>query len=178
MIRCFFSSLVCVFALSVLAHPALAEERVFSEFRVDLPAGWDGSERTGISSRDKNEYMLFLGKKDAQEENYVAYLSLYLLPNKPGKDAEQSARTLASQQAEASEPVAEGPFWVFTGNPRDTILKGQAKTLVAANAEDLLIIIVKDPAAQGAESILQSLKPEGQRSAKLLGHVKPTPNAK
>ncbi|MBO4335347.1 MAG: protoporphyrinogen oxidase [Desulfovibrio sp.] len=163
-----FCSFLLVLALLALTNQAIAKERVFSEFSLDLPQDWDGSERTGISSRDQNEYMLFLGKKDAEEENYVAYLSIYLLPNKPGKDAEQSARALASQQAEASEPVEEGPFWVFTGNPRDTILKGQAKTLVTANKDDLLIIIVKDPASQGAEGILKSLKATDERSARLL----------
>lgn len=178
MIRSLFFCFLLFLPLMLSLPEASAQERTFSQFRVDLPEGWDGSERTGISSRDSNEYMLFLDKKDAQEENYLAYLSIYLLPNKPGKNAEQSAKTLASQQADATEPVAQGPFWVFTGNPRDKILKGQAQTLVAANAEDLLIIIVKDPANQGAQAILQSLVPAGERTKKLLGQSETTPESR
>lgn len=146
----------------------LAAQRDFSEFSLDLPEGWDGDERSGFTSGDRNEYMLVLGKKDPEGDHYLAHISLFFLPNKPGKTALESAKTLAQSQAEATEPTQEGVFWVFTGDPRDNVLKGRGKTRVAANEESLLIIIVKDPGQTGADSILDSLTPRSERAKKLL----------
>ncbi|MCR4666012.1 MAG: protoporphyrinogen oxidase [Desulfovibrio sp.] len=150
------------------ATVCVAGERNFLEFSVTLPDGWDGSERSAFISNDKREYMLVLGLKNEKEDAYRALISIYLLPNKPGKNAHDSAIALAEQQANASEPREEGPFWVFTGNPRDNILKGMAQTFVAANASDLFIIIVKDPEKIGATDIIRTLRPRTERSTALL----------
>ncbi|MBQ7608221.1 MAG: protoporphyrinogen oxidase [Desulfovibrionaceae bacterium] len=158
-----------VFLVSVLATPnAFAKEQIFQEFSCDLPEGWDGTERVGFLTRDREEYMLTLGLKDEAEENYLAFISLYLLPNKPGKNSEDSAKALAKEQADASEPVQKGPYWVFTGNPRDKTLPGLATTYVTSNKDSLLIIIAKDPSMRGADKIIQSVRPQSTRAKALL----------
>ncbi|MBO4369419.1 MAG: hypothetical protein J5803_04905, partial [Desulfovibrio sp.] len=88
----------CIIFLSLLSV-SVASERTFSEFSITLPEGWDGQERSGFISQNRDEYMLVLGKKDPKEEHYLAHISLFLLPNKPGKDAHESAKVLAAQQA-------------------------------------------------------------------------------
>lgn len=160
--------LLLVFLLFGSVQPVCAEPTTFQEFSVDLPKGWDGEEKMGFSSGDRNEYMLILGKKDQEGERYLATIAIYLLPNKPGKDAHESAKLLAASQADASEPVQEGAFWVFTGDPRDNILKGIAQTKVAADKDNLLIIISKDHTENEAPKILQSLKPATSRTKTLL----------
>ena len=164
------SLLLPFFLFSFLpASPALASERTFTEFALDLPEGWDGSDRAGFISKDRNEYMLVVGKKDEANEQYLAHISLFLLPNKPGKNAHDSAQVLAEQQADASELRERGLFWTFTGNPRDNVLKGMATTYVAASPETLCIIIVKDPSQINAVDILESLRPVSDRAKALFG---------
>ena len=165
-------SFFCVFFLTALfflfPNTLQAEVREFREFRITLPEGWDGGEKSGFSSGDRNEYMLVLGKKDSAGERYLAHITLFFLPNKPGKDAHESAKTLAKSQADSTEPVKDGLFWVFTGDPRDNILKGKGTTRVAADRENLLIIIIKDPENTHAEDILKTLTPLSERAKKLL----------
>ncbi len=163
----FFLLLLCILSAAV-PHNVLAEELAFEEFFCNLPDGWDGNERVGFISRDREEYMLTFVLKDSLEENYLAFISLYLLPNKPGKNSEESALALAREQADASKPVRSGPYWVFTGNPRDKTLPGMATTYVASNAKSLLIIIVKDPGKHHADDIIKTLRPRSERARALL----------
>lgn len=159
--------LLCLFFAQISL--AQAEVKDFGEFSLDLPAGWDGSERQGFASKDRNEYMLTLGLKDETKEHYLAYISLYLLPNKRGLKGQDWAKDLAEKQAESTSPTQEGAFWIFSGDPRDKILKGRAKTHVTANTDHVLIIIVKDPGGNHAEEILATLTPKSKRAQRLLG---------
>lgn len=152
-----------------LAMPAQARQTQFGQFAVDLPEGWEGEEQTGFISDNPEEYMLTLGLKDAGGDKFVAQISIYLLPNKPGKNAEQAARTLAEAQGEPTEPEQRGNFWQFAGEPRSNMLKGRAVTMVNANKERLLIIIAQDPQGAGAEKIVTSLKGLTPRAQALLG---------
>ena len=160
--------LLLLFLLLGSVQNIQAEPINFQEFGFDLPKGWDGEEKMGFSSGDRNEYMLILGKKDAEGERYLATISIYLLPNKPGKDAKTSAKLLAANQGDATEPVQEGVFWVFTGDPRDNVLKGIAQTKVAATKDYLLIIISKDHTENEAPKILESMKPLTERSQSIF----------
>lgn len=146
-----------------------AETREFSQFSVQLPAGWDGDEQTGFISDNPEEYQLTLGKKDEEGERFLAQVSIFLLPNKPGANARDAASTLAEAQGESTEPVKEGNFWTFTGEPRSRTVKGMAKTLVSTTPENLLIIIAQDPLQLGSDTILKSLKGMTPRAKTLLG---------
>lgn len=146
-------------------------ERGFSRLAARLPPGWDGEERSGFSSGNPEEYMLILGMRDETQERFVAQVSIYLLPNAPGADAETFARRMAGLQADASEPRAEGRFQVFEGEPRQSgpAPKGRATSMVSATPGHLLIIIVQDPEARGADAIVQSLRGLTPETRELLG---------
>lgn len=168
------SARLCLFFLFAflpvsLAAQAADSERSFSQFIVTLPPGWDGDEQSGFVSDDSEEYALTLGKKDAEGDSFVAQVTIYLLPNKPGADAKSAAEKLTEAQGDATKPVKEGNFWVFSGEPRSRAVKGMAKTLVNADKDDLLIIIAQDPQHQGAEQILASLKGNTPKAKKMLG---------
>lgn len=141
--------------------------RHFSHFSMILPEGWDGDEQTGFISDNPAEYQLTLGL--VRDNNFVAQVSIFLLPNKPGATAEKAAHQLAEAQGNASEPVQEGDFWVFSGEPRTKALKGMAKTLVNTSPDSMLIIIAQDPEDLGSAEILQSLRGETPLAASLLG---------
>lgn len=164
----------CSLALSCLlilclAAPAQGRYKEFGQFAVDLPPGWDGDEQTGFISDNPEEYMLILGRKDADMDKFTAQISIYLLPNKPGKNAEQSAQILAESQGEATEPAQRGNFWQFEGEPRGNVLKGRALTMVNANKERLLIIIAQDPERGEAAEIVASLRGSTPKARELLG---------
>lgn len=152
-----------------LVLPAAAEHRSFKHFSLYMPEGWDGDEQTGFVGDDPNTYLLTLGKKDEEEDAFIAQVSVFLLPNKPGVDAETAARRMAEDQADAGEPVKEGNFWVFSGEPRSRAMKGMAKTLVNASPEWLLIIIAQDPFDEGAGKVIASLRGETDEAIKMLG---------
>ena len=148
---------------------ALAKEQTFSEFAVDLPDGWSGDEKSGFSSGDKAEYMLVLGKMDSSGDAYVAQVSAFVLPNKNKVEAQSFAKQMADKQADATEPRREGPYWIFTGDPRDNVVKGMGTTRVAADDACILIVISKDPSgANGADAIAAGLKPLSERTRALL----------
>lgn len=156
--------LLCLFPLH--AH---AGEAQFSQFSMLLPEGWDGEEQTGFISDNPEEYTLTLGKKDAAGDKFLAQLTIYLLPNKPGTNAETAAKTLAEAQVDTTPPRQNGNFWQFTGEPRTRTIRGMATTMVNATPENLLIIIAQDPEQLGSEQILSTLKGETDRARKLLG---------
>ena len=160
--------ILTVLFLCLFATVIYAEERTFQEFSFNLLDGWDGSERIGFSTQDRNEYMLILGKKDEAGESYLATINIFFLPNKPNKNAHDSAISLAEHQAEPSEISQEGVFYTFTGDPRDNILKGRAKTYVAANKDNLLIIIIKDPLGNDAQTVFKSMQPISNRAKEIL----------
>lgn len=146
-----------------------ASEREFSQFFVKLPQGWDGDEQSGFISDNPGEYALTLGKKDEAGDSFIAQVTIYLLPNKPGATAEAAAKTLTEAQEDATEPVKEGVFWVFNGEPRSRAVKGVAKTMVNADKEQLLIIIAQDPLGQGADQLISSLRGKTPEAKKMLG---------
>ncbi len=152
---------------------AMAEEteqrRDFTHFSLILPPGWDGEEQKAFITDDPGEYLLVLGKKDSRGERFLAQVSIYLLPNRPGAAAEEAALTLAQAQADASAPLKEGNLWSFTGEPRSNVVKGRAKTLVNTDKDKMLIIIAQDPEKLGAETILDSLQGNSGKARELLG---------
>lgn len=141
----------------------------FGQFAVELPPGWEGDEQTGFISDNPEEYMLILGRKDAEGDKFIAQISIYLLPNKPGATPEQAARTLADAQGEPTEPVLRGNLWQFEGEPRSNVIKARAVTMVNANKERMLIIIVQDPEKLGAEKIVENMKAVTPKAKELLG---------
>ena len=147
---------------------ALATTAEFSEFALELPQGWEASEHSGFITKDRNEYMLIISKKDQEEQKYLAHISIYLLPNKEHKSSEQWATDLCAMQAETTQPVQAGQFWFFTGNPRDNVLKGRGTTIVTSDPTTLAIIIVKDPSDLKAKEILPSLRPISKRAQDLF----------
>lgn len=152
---------------SVLAEEA--EERRFEEFIVDLPKGWSGEERKNFLGKDSAGYMLVLGVLDESQEKFLAQASVYLLPNIKREMARDFAAKMAGAQGDASEIGAEGNFWVFTGEPRTQAVEGRATTMVAANPENLLIIIYQDPQKMGAAEVVKSLRGANKKTRKLLG---------
>lgn len=149
---------------------AVAQDlREFTHFSLLLPEGWDGEEQTGFISDLPEEYLLTLGKKDAEGEKYLAQISIYLLPNKPGASPQEAAQKLAEAQGDPDEPRKEGLMWSFSGEPRTNVVKGRAKTYVNTDNERMLIIIAQDPQGQGAESIVESLKARNPEAKALLG---------
>lgn len=141
----------------------------FAHFAVDLPAEWDGDEQTGFISDKPDEYALTLGRKDEKGDNFVAQISIYLLPNKPGANSRDAARKLAEAQGEATEPVQNGNMWQFTGEPRSNTVKGMATTMVNTTPERMLIIIAQDPQNLGSEDIVKSLTGVSPQAREMLG---------
>lgn len=165
-------ALMLVFA----AHVAFAGEnddggarRTFAHFNVNLPPGWDGDEQKGFISDNPDEYLLTLGKKDTEGDRFVAQVSIFLLPNKPGVNGEEAASRLAAEQGNSTKPVQEGPFWVFEGEPRSRTISGRGVTRVATNPQWMLIIIAQDPAGEDAAEIIRSLAPTSEIGRQLLG---------
>lgn len=163
-----------IFLLFLFSPPvAYAQEansfRDFTHFTVLLPPGWEGEEQKGFISDDPGEYLLVLGRKDEEGEKFLAQISIYLLPNKPGATPEKAAQTLAEAQGDASVPVKEGNMWSFTGEPRTNVIKGAAKTLVNTDKDRMLIIIAQDPENLGSEAILHSLTGKSGEAKSLLG---------
>ena len=144
-------------------------ERAFSRFAAQLPPGWDGEERSGFSSGDREEYMLVLGVQDAAAERFLAQVSVFALPNTKGSGAEDFARRMAELQGDATPPREEGRFWVFSGEPRTQALRGRATTMVTATPERLLIIIVQDPEGLGGAEVAASLRGLTPEMRDLLG---------
>lgn len=161
--------IICA-SLFLATGAPLADEsgrREFSQFSVILPAGWDGDEQSGFISDNPEEYLLTLGR--TRDDNFVAQVSIFLLPNKPGASAEKAARQLAEAQGDASEPAKKDNFWIFTGEPRTKAMKGIATTMVNATPEHLLIIIAQDPENLGSQELLQSLRGQTPLATSLLG---------
>lgn len=170
------STLIYAFCLFlILLAPAVMAENSgirhmdFARFGADLPPEWDGDEQTGFISDNPEEYALTLGRKDEKGDNFIAQISIYLLPNKPGATAEAAARTLAEAQGDTSEPVRNGSFWQFTGEPRSRTIKGMATTMVNTTPERMLIIIAQDPQNLGAAEIVKSLTGLTPEARELLG---------
>lgn len=170
MSRAILGLILFFFCIPTVGFAVDAIHRAFSQFSVDLPPGWDGEEQSGFISDNKDEYLLTLGKKDDKGDNFIAQVSIYLLPNKPGVDSATAAKTLAEAQGEASVPIQKGNFQVFTGEPRTRALKGMATTMVNASPQWLLIIIAQDPQACGSEQIIASLTGETAEAKTMLGH--------
>ncbi len=163
---------ITLFLSMASVMPCIAEDgqqKEYTHFCVFLPAGWDGEEQTGFISDNAEEYLLVLGKKDEEGDKFLAQISIYLLPNKPGASPEQAAQKLAEAQGDASVPVKEGEMWTFTGEPRTNVIKGQAKTLVNTDDNKMLIIIAQDPENMGSEAILHSLSAKSAEAKALLG---------
>lgn len=172
--------IVNILLLICMTMPSVcnAGQKIFSQFSVDLPEGWDGDEQTGFISDNPDEYLLTLGKKDDKGDNFIAQVTIYLLPNKPGVDTATAAARLAEAQGEPTEPVAEGDFMIFKGEPRTRAMKGQAITRVRATPEKLLIIVAQDPLNEGSNQIIASLKGETAIAKEMLGkaaHTKANP---
>lgn len=155
--------------LVAFALPVCAAETEFGQFAVSLPPGWDGEEQRGFVSDDNMEYVLTLGRKDEAGDNFLAQVTIFLLPNKPGADAHGAARTLAESQGNASEPEQMGNFWQFTGEPRSRTVKGMGTTMVNADPDYLLIIIAQDSQNLGADEIITSLRGLTPEARRLLG---------
>ena len=134
-----------------------------------MPPGWDGEEQKAFVSDNPEEYLLVLGKKDNDGEKFLAQISIYLLPNRPGVSAEEAALSLAQAQVEVTKPQKEGHLWTFTGEPRSNVVKGRAKTLVNTDKDMMLIIIAQDPDGLGAKSILESVRGITGKARDLLG---------
>lgn len=158
--------IVCTFAVT---SQCFAEERRFSEIVLDQPVGWDGDERAGFITGNRNEYLVTLGKKDTSEESYLAQVSIYIIPNTQGLSAEESAIALATQQDDSTAPVREGLFWKFSGYPRSNIIKGMTVTRVAATREWWCIIMAQGTNEHEADEIIASLSGLSERAKILLG---------
>lgn len=161
--------LIFHFSAQAFASGQDGEIRSFSQFSASLPPDWDGEEQKGFISGDPDEYLLVLGKKDDSGDRFMAQISIYLLPNRPGASPEEAARRLAEAQADASSPVPDGNMWSFTGEPRTNVIKGVARTMVNTNADKMLIIIAQDPAGLGSDKILSSLAGVSPEAKALLG---------
>lgn len=157
-------SLMLCTSISVMAAP-----KSFSEISADLPHTWEGEERTGFITGNRDEYMLTLGKKSPEGDSYIAQISIYILPNKTGLTARDSAFELAKQQDDATNPLQDGVFWQFTGYPKSNIVKGMAVTRVAATNEWWCFIISQDSQTDETETIIASFQGLTERSKFLLG---------
>ena len=158
-------------ALTAQAAPETpaATSRDFTRFSANLPAGWDGEERTGFRSGNDEECMLILGLKDQAEDNYRALVSIFVLPNEKGATSENLAQDLTQFQADATEPQQDGHFWSFNGEPRTQGFKSSALTKVNATKDMVLIAIIQDPENLGALEIFDSLKGLTPQIRELLG---------
>lgn len=167
--RVIFAFLLVLAASFAFAGENEGGSRTFAHFAVNLPPGWDGDEQKGFITDNSDEYLLTLGKKDAEGERFVAQVSIFLLPNKPGVNSEEAARRLASEQGDSTKPVQDGPFWVFEGEPRSRTVAGRGITRVATNPQWMLIIIAQDADGKDAAEIMRSLAPVSDISRQLLG---------
>lgn len=170
----FSACLTVLFAMCFLVFHVMANElngipRAFSRFELLLPPGWDGDEQSGFISDNRDEYMINVAKKAPDEDRYLAQVSIYILPNTGANNSEQAARVLAEAQADSTEPVQEGIFWTFDGEPRTNIVHGRAKTLVRALPDKMLIIIAQDDHGEEAATIISSLKALTPDARELLG---------
>lgn len=163
----------CGFFILLCALPAVCaaaqQNGNFSQFQVDLPARWTGEEQIGFISDNPDEYMLSLVRTDESGEKPVAHISIYLLPNRPGADAQRAAEILSEAQADASIPVQEGNFWSFEGVPRSEILNCRGTTWVNTSPETMLIIIAQDPEIGESTQIINSLRAITPEARQLLG---------
>lgn len=166
-----FCCLLAIFLLSGLPHAAMGAEggelTAFTHFSLVLPPQWSGEEQRGFISDNPGEYVLTLGRRAGDE--FLAQVSIYLLPNKPGATAGAAARILTQSQGEATEPVQEGDFWVFWEQPRTNVVKGRPRTMVNADSQNLLIIIAQDEGNLGASEIIRSLRGRTGEARRLLG---------
>lgn len=143
--------------------------REFSRFSVELPEGWDGEEKTGFVSDNRDEYMLTLGKMDSGGDEILAQISVYLLPNANSVSPEEAAKRLAEAQGDSDEPTLSGKLWTFGGEPRTRIIRGRAVTYANATPEKMLIVIVQDPQKLGADKIFESMRGMDEETRNLLG---------
>ncbi len=168
------AALVSILAIAGCASRAFGAEntpemREFSQFAMLLPSGWDGDEQTGFISDDPGEYQITLGRKDDNGDNFLAQVSIFLLPNKPGINSRQAVEKLREAQGDATEAREEDGFMVFEGEPRSRTLKGRARTMVRATPENLLIIMAQDPQNLGSDEIMRSLHGISPTARQLLG---------
>lgn len=147
----------------------MAEPHLYSEISVDLCDLWEGEERTAFITGNRDEYMLTLGKKNPTGDAYIAQISIYILPNKTGATAKNSAVELAKKQDDASIPEQDGLFWKFTGYPKSNIVKGMATTRVAATNEWWCFIISQDSQTNETEKMISTFRGVTERSKSLLG---------
>lgn len=160
-ILAFFPFVFCVHAET--------KNREFSQFVVNLPDGWDGEEQKGFVSGDEEEYQLSLGRMDEAKDEFLAQVSIYMLPNKNGVTSKEAALQLAEAQGGSSEPIEEGNFLVFRGEPRSKLIKGVATTMVNVNPQRMLIIIAQDPANLGSREVIKSLRGVTPEAQQMLG---------
>lgn len=158
-----------LFPLFAFAENAKFSYKEFAQFSAELPPGWSGDETNGFISDDPLEYMLAFTKKNMAEDAVEAQVTVYLLPNKPKKNAQESAVVLAASQADASAPMPDGKLWTFTGEPRSAAVKGKGQTWVNATPEKLLIIIAQNLENTGADKLVKSLKGLNADAKNLLG---------
>lgn len=159
----------CIVIILATAFSVAAAPCLFSEISVDLQDQWEGEERTAFITGNRDEYMLTLAKKTPEGDSYLAQISIYILPNKSGTTAKDSAIELAKKQDDASIPEQDGPFWKFIGYPKSNIVKGLAVTRVAATQEWWCFIIAQDSQSGEAEKMIASLRGVTERSKVLLG---------
>ncbi len=148
---------------------SMAQPHSYTEISIDLCDQWEGEERTAFITGNRDEYMLTLGKKNSAGDAYEAQISIYILPNKNGATAKDSALELAKKQDETSIPEQDGPFWKFTGYPRSNIVKGVAITRVAATREWWCFIISQDSQTDETEKMIASVQGVTARAKSLLG---------
>lgn len=149
------------------SHAQEMEKRGFRHFTVELPEGWQGEEQSGFVGNDPDTWLLTLAKKAG--DSFIAQVSIYLLPNKPGVTTAEAAARLAEAQGDPTTPAADGNFMIFEGEPRTRAVKGRATTRVCATPAHLLIVIAQDPQRLGSEQIIESLKGETDEAKAMLG---------
>lgn len=159
-----------LFALIMICTSSYGREagrHTFRYFSVNLPYGWTGDEQTGFVGDDPATWMLTLAKKEG--DSFLAQISIYFLPNKPGVNSEEAASRLAEAQANTTAPAPQGNFMVFEGEPRTRVVKGRARTMVCATPAHLLIIIAQEPQQLEAGQIIESMKGETDEARAMLG---------
>lgn len=164
-----FYGLAATLILCLAPFSAPCAEREFNRFALTLPEGWDGEEQTGFVTDNPDEYQLTLGKKEENENKFAARISVFMLPNASGTNAEDAAEKLTEAQGDPTAPIRENGLWTFEGEPRSHALKGRAKTWVNTNPRFMLIIIAQDPSGLGAEEIVKSMRGLTPEAKELLG---------
>lgn len=164
-----FVAIMTVLTSSIATAESAAEAREFGKFSVTLPEKWDGEEQEGFVSGNPEEYQLTIGRMNDAKDEFLAQVSVYILPNKTGTDSKEAVLRLAEAQGGASKPEKKGNFWIFTGEPRTNVLSGIATTMVNANPKKMLIIIVQDPKNLGGTQIVESLRGITSEAKELLG---------